>query len=301
MHGPQWQQGFGGCARPADLPAYVNSFRSAHGTDRKAAACRWGESKQWTSGPTITEAKLRPSTSCDCLPLAASRCPLRQSPRLQPLAEVQSPTLERSWRLSNFAALRTIVSQKLTRTLLFQSFVAVVAAFCCLFGSPEPAAASIHTGIVRQPSIDAAGDRVAFWSTGNPVGDNPDGNTETFLSGNNTGSPGLPLQLTNSTGSILGGFNLAPSIDYNGNYVAFFSDRNLNSAGVQVEDGVTGGNNPDSDFQIFLANIDATGHFTVTQVTNMTGGASIDPSISGDGSEIALRLGSQPRSSRHKQ
>ena len=185
---------------------------------------------------------------------------------------------------------------------VFPVLMALAASLCCLLGFPNQAAAQAATGIagifnattttragmVREPSIDAAGDRLAYWSTGNPVGTNSDGNIETFLAGNHTGSAGFPLQLTNSTGNILGGWNLAPSVDYAGDYVAFFSDRNLNSAGVQVADGGSGGSNPGSYFQIFRANIDATGRFTVTQVTQTTGGANIDPSISGGGSEIAF-------------
>ncbi len=94
--------------------------------------------------------------------------------------------------------------------------------------------------------------------------------------------------MTNSTGNILGGWNLAPSIDYDGDYVAFFSDRNLNGKGVQVADGTSGSNNPGSYFQNLRAKVNASGGLTVTQVTKTTGGANIDPSISADGSEIAF-------------
>src|SRR5688572_7922266 len=65
-------------------------------------------------------------------------------------------------------------------------------------------------GITNQPVISGNGNRVAFWSVNNIGGKNVDGNIEIFVRETNSTSI---VQLTDSVGSILGGFNLEPSIN----------------------------------------------------------------------------------------
>jgi uncharacterized repeat protein (TIGR01451 family) len=131
---------------------------------------------------------------------------------------------------------------------------------------------TVTPGINNEPALNANGTRVAFWSTANPVGENPDGNIEVFLI--ITDSGGLTVtQISDSTGSILGGFNLSTSIDDVGNQVVFFSDRDLI------------GQNPDSNFEIFLYDVPSD---TLWQVTDTERGYNILPSISGNGQYIAF-------------
>ncbi|MBA3533741.1 MAG: DUF11 domain-containing protein, partial [Ardenticatenales bacterium] len=135
---------------------------------------------------------------------------------------------------------------------------------------------NVTVGISNQPAINERGDRLGFWSTANISSGgskNPDGNIEIFLS--KVG--GTFSQVTNSKGSILGGFNLSPSMDSTGTKVVFFSDRDL----VQ-------GKNTDSNFEIFLAQVATNGAVTITQITETTGGANILPSVSEKGNKIAF-------------
>lgn len=136
-------------------------------------------------------------------------------------------------------------------------------------------------GYNSQPALNADGTRIAYWSTSDLANSgslrNLDGNVELFAASINRASGEVTYtQITSSTGSILGGFNFGPSIDDAGEHIAFFSDRDL-----------TGGN-PDRNFEIFLAQIDAANRFTVTQLTATTDGINIFPSISADGRRIAF-------------
>src|SRR5579859_3396435 len=141
--------------------------------------------------------------------------------------------------------------------------------------SPPLNAGAITTSTVgtnNEPSLNEDGTRIAYWSTADPTGNNGDGSIEVFLVVTDTS--GITVtQITSSTGSILGGFNLSPSIDGTGTRVAFFSDRDLV------------GQNSDNSFQIFL--YDATTQ-VLTQVTHTTRGFNILPSISSDGQYIAF-------------
>jgi Tol biopolymer transport system component len=87
------------------------------------------------------------------------------------------------------------------------------------------------------PSLDAAGTRVAFVSNGNLTGQNPDGNKEIFVYDTTTGTT---AQVTSSVG-IVG--SMYPSIDADGNRIAFLSDRNLT------------GQNPAGNVDLFLARV----------------------------------------------
>jgi Tol biopolymer transport system component len=114
------------------------------------------------------------------------------------------------------------------------------------------------------PSISADGNKIAFVSTSNPTGGNPDGNYEIFLWTSGSGF----TQVTATTG----GYNWQPSISADGNKIAFRSTRNL-----------TGGN-PDSNPEIFLW----TAVFGFAQLTTTTAGDSSDLSLNTDGTRIAF-------------
>ena len=131
-------------------------------------------------------------------------------------------------------------------------------------------------GINNQPAISGEGTRVAFWSTGKLTGLNPDGNIEIFLAEIGESNEIDYTQITSSTGTILGGFNLYPAIDHDGDRIVFFSDRDL-----------TGGNS-DRNFEIFLAEIQDDGTPTLTQITYTEDGINILPDISSDGRFITF-------------
>ena len=102
---------------------------------------------------------------------------------------------------------------------------------------------------------------VTAWPFGPPVRSilcaaTHDGNLEVFLYDSTTLSY---TQVTSSTGSILGGFNLWPTLNASGTLMAFASDRDL-----------TGGNS-DGNFEIFVADVSGTGTPTLTQITHVYG------------------------------
>ncbi|GIV84418.1 MAG: hypothetical protein KatS3mg052_1425 [Candidatus Roseilinea sp.] len=143
-----------------------------------------------------------------------------------------------------------------------------------------PAACNVITvtsgGFSGQPSVAANAPRVAFWSTGalDTSANNTDGNIEVFVY--DAGALDF-TQVTSSNGSILGGFNLWPTLSEDGLKVAFASDRNL----------VAGGN-PDGNFEIFVAALTTTALITVAQVTTTTIGANTAPALSADGRALAF-------------
>ncbi|NLE44894.1 MAG: DUF11 domain-containing protein [Chloroflexi bacterium] len=129
-------------------------------------------------------------------------------------------------------------------------------------------------GVESHPSVSGDGSRIAFWTTGRLTGRNDDGNIEIFLAEILSDGTVQYTQITSSTGSILAGFNLGPTIDDSGKRVAFFSDRDLV------------GMNPDHGFEVFLAEVDHT--VELTQVTCSGRGFSVLPDLSGDGQFIAF-------------
>ncbi len=129
-------------------------------------------------------------------------------------------------------------------------------------------------GFHSQPAVSADGDRVVFWSTGDmdPIGNNADGSIELFL---HDAGAGRFLQLTESAGSILGGFNLEPSISADGDRAAFFSDRDLDPDR----------DNSDGNFEIFLYDVPSG---RIIQLTDTKKGVNISPALSADGQHIAF-------------
>ncbi len=130
-------------------------------------------------------------------------------------------------------------------------------------------------GVNSQPSINYDGSRIAFWSTGRFTGQNTDGNIEIFLADIKEDVIEF-TQVTSSTGSILAGFNLVPTINYDGSRIAFFSDQDLT------------GQNPDHNFEVFMAEITASKAISLVQVTQTSRGANTYPSINAKGDLIAF-------------
>jgi Tol biopolymer transport system component len=124
------------------------------------------------------------------------------------------------------------------------------------------------------PSINATGTRIAFVSDrdltpGNPG--NPDGNAEIFLFDTTTG------HFTQVTNSPFGCINITPSINADGNRIAFSSDCDLRPGNP---------GNPDHNFEIFF--FETTGGGLLAQLTNTTGGGNFTPSVSANGLRIAF-------------
>jgi len=122
-------------------------------------------------------------------------------------------------------------------------------------------------GESRGPSIDADGTRIAFSSTANINGGNPEGNFEIYLFDTTLE---IFTQITDETE----GESRDPSINADGTRIAFSSTANIN------------GGNPEGNFEIYLFDT-TTGIFT--QITDETEGESRGPSIDADGTRIAFR------------
>jgi Tol biopolymer transport system component len=139
--------------------------------------------------------------------------------------------------------------------------------------SSDPAT-FLQLGAARSPApgISQDGSSIAFAARDNPLGTNPDGNSEIFLY-----SGATLRQITNTTPNDISARvrdgNFQPSLSDDGRFIAFSSNRNL------------AGRNADGNLEIFI--FDTTAN-TFTQLTNTTGavGAS-DAKISGDGSRVA--------------
>jgi Tol biopolymer transport system component len=115
-------------------------------------------------------------------------------------------------------------------------------------------------------SINADGTRIAFDSSANINGGNPDGNREIYLFDTTTG---IFTQITDETA---GGSGL-PSINADGTRITFNSSANIN------------GGNPEGNIEIYLFDT-TTG--IITQITDETAGNSFASSINADGTRIAF-------------
>jgi hypothetical protein len=122
------------------------------------------------------------------------------------------------------------------------------------------------------PGISQDGSRIAFAAKEDPLGTNPDGNSEIFYYDGTT-----LKQITNTTpadpSTRTRDGNFQPSLTDDGRFIAFASNRNLASQ------------NADGNLEIFI--YDTTSN-TFTQLTNTSGtvGAT-DAKISGDGTRVA--------------
>ncbi len=124
----------------------------------------------------------------------------------------------------------------------------------------EPSGDSIN------PSISADGNLVAFQSTANINGGNPNGIPQIYLANISTG---IITQITSSTGSGSGD----AWISADGNFITFESNDNLVG---KFNDGFT---------KVFLYDVNAN---TITQITVIPG-ISQDPSINADGTVITFQ------------
>jgi hypothetical protein len=116
------------------------------------------------------------------------------------------------------------------------------------------------------PAVSASGSRIAFISTSDLTGENPDTGTEVFLVDYHARTL---RQISNVTAPV---FVSDVSIDSEGQRVAFTSDGDL------------AGGNPDGGAEVFLYEA-ATGG--LTQISNSSGdGGSSNATISGDGRHI---------------
>ncbi|HQV26863.1 MAG TPA: hypothetical protein PLG23_03520 [Thermoflexales bacterium] len=134
---------------------------------------------------------------------------------------------------------------------------------CAIYAIP------VNQGVSAQPSVSGDGSRVAFWSTSADFAgtDNSDGNVEIFVQLGTSGVFTRTRQVTKSSGTVLGGFNLGPAISGDGKRIAFFSDRDL-----------VAGKNIDGSFELFLADLtglagDSEANIGLSQVTSSTAAA----------------------------
>lgn len=120
------------------------------------------------------------------------------------------------------------------------------------------------------PSISGDGSKVAFQSSANINGGNPNNVNQIYIA--DVGS-GVIMQITDDPIQA----STEPSANMDGQFVAFRSTANLT------------GENPDNNSEIFLADTRAG---TLTQITITTDGFSQLPSINGDGTKIAFESAS---------
>ena len=123
------------------------------------------------------------------------------------------------------------------------------------------------------PALSQDGSRIAFASSEDLVGSNPDRNSEIFLSNGTSVS-----QLTNTTPADISNRvrdgNFQPSITDDGGIIAFSSNRNITGA------------NADHNFEVLT--IETTTR-VITQITSSVDVAgATDAKISGDGSHVAF-------------
>jgi Tol biopolymer transport system component len=121
-------------------------------------------------------------------------------------------------------------------------------------------------GFVEELAPSEDGTRVAFRSSDDLTGDNPDGNAEIFLIAGPTGGV---VQVTDTTSGV----NAEPSIVADGSQVLFTSNRDLV------------GDNPDQNHEIFR--FDTASGSTAQVGTNQGFNGTLGPSVSADGTRFA--------------
>ncbi|MFN2453799.1 MAG: lamin tail domain-containing protein [Pyrinomonadaceae bacterium] len=132
-----------------------------------------------------------------------------------------------------------------------------------------------HLGATRAPApaISQDGSRIAFASKDDPLGTNPDGNSEIFFHDGATLRQFTDTSANDASGRTRDG-NFQPSISDDGRFIAFTSNRDLMA-----------NSNPDGNYEIFVYDA-ASGAFSQLTNTRETYGATA-AKISGDGSRIA--------------
>ncbi|MBL8057097.1 MAG: VCBS repeat-containing protein, partial [Anaerolineales bacterium] len=136
------------------------------------------------------------------------------------------------------------------------------------------------TGTSLPPALSEDGLVVAFSSTGDPCGFNADRSIEVFLARREDGQVRM-TQVTSSTGGILGGFNLGPTLNAAGTRLAFFSDRSLINENLRQSR---------LSFQIYAAEIDPAtlDVLDLVRVTTDTRAANVLPAFDADGRYLAF-------------
>jgi len=152
-------------------------------------------------------------------------------------------------------------------TLLWETPQAHAQTLGCGISQIAPAAASAFLGYPSRPSISADGSKIAFASSADLTGNNPDGNSEIFLYDRTANSF---TQITTTVGRT----SEQPSISADGTRIAFVSSMD-----------VAPFLNPNAYLNIVL--YDATTS-SYTLITQTGGGGNTRPVISGDGQRIAF-------------
>jgi len=123
---------------------------------------------------------------------------------------------------------------------------------------------------VMTPSLTRDGSRIAFASTEDLVGENPDRNSEIFLADVTNISQLTHTQPDSETSRLADG-NWQPSISADGSSIAFLSNRNL------------AGDNTNRNRELILLDLVSNRQ---TQLTAASEGLLSDPKISGDGTRV---------------
>jgi Calx-beta domain/Lamin Tail Domain/WD40-like Beta Propeller Repeat len=123
------------------------------------------------------------------------------------------------------------------------------------------------------PAISQDGSRIAFASKDDPLGTNPDGNSEIYLF-----DGAKLLQITKTSPASLADRvtqgNFQPSISDDGRFIAFSSNRDL------------AGQNSDGNLEIFVYDTNTTAFAQLTNSSGVIGNT--DAKISGDGSTVGF-------------
>jgi Tol biopolymer transport system component len=142
-----------------------------------------------------------------------------------------------------------------------------------LFNTATSTLTQVTTCQSKSPAaLNADGTRIAFASSCNRTGDNPDGNSEIFLFNVTTSTL---TQITTTSGCNNGG--ASTSLNADGTRIAFASSCNLT------------GDNPGGNFEIFLFNVTTNTLTQITTTTSTTNNCVNDsPLLSADGTRIVF-------------
>ncbi|HEY0079065.1 MAG TPA: lamin tail domain-containing protein [Pyrinomonadaceae bacterium] len=123
------------------------------------------------------------------------------------------------------------------------------------------------------PALSQDGSRVAFSSRDDPLGTNPDGNSEIFLFDGQRLAQITDTKPDDASRRASDG-SFQPSISDDGRLVAFSSNRNL------------AGSNPDANLEIFVYDTETLAFRQLTESVGTVGAT--DAKLSGDGSRVAF-------------
>jgi uncharacterized repeat protein (TIGR01451 family) len=153
---------------------------------------------------------------------------------------------------------------------------------CVTFTQITSSTGSILEGFTLGPALNAAGDRLAFFSDQNLTGGNADENFEIFFAQIDAAGGITVSQVTNSPRGV----NALPTLNAAGDRVAFVSDQNY------------GGGNSEGNQEIYLAAtppISGQGVYTPVTQTSL-GTFNDEPALSSDGDRLVFVRGTATRS-----